>query len=162
MIGLRAGYKAANVAMKPSVTLWYDHLSGRNGSDVTDGDQGAFNTLFDTGHKFYGFMDFFLPQQQGGLHDVAVKLAVQPMAKTTIKVDLHHFARTSDAGVAPAVGVSPGARTLGQEVDITAKYKYSGSTAIVAGYSFFVTRDALGGVNAENRDWAYLMVDLKF
>ena len=28
MFGIRVGYKAKNVAMKPSATLWFDYLSG--------------------------------------------------------------------------------------------------------------------------------------
>ena len=162
MIGLRAGYKMPDVMMKPSITLWYDQLSGTTEGDGVGGDTGGFNTLFDTGHKFYGFMDFFLAGvQPGGLHDVAIKVAAQPMAKTTIKVDLHHFARVTSLPAGNAAG-SAGARTLGQEIDITAIYKYSPSTKMVLGYSAFFTRDAFGGTNAETRDWAYLMVDVKF
>jgi len=167
MIGARVGYKMPKVMMKPKITLWYDHLSGSNASDLAAGDMGSFNTLFDTGHKFYGFMDFFLGQQLRGLHDVAVKIAVQPMAKTTLKVDFHHFAQTS-AGAAPTCATcSLGARTLGQEIDFTLVHKYSPSTKMVLGYSAFFTRDAMAGpgglpVNLENRDWAYLMVDVKF
>jgi len=112
MLGARVGYKAANVSMKPSVTLWYDHLSGTSTSDGLAGDNGTFNVLFDTGHKFYGLMDFYLTPAQfaRGLHDVAVKFAVQPLANTTVKVDLHHFAETTYNGIARA-GVSNGARS---------------------------------------------------
>jgi Alginate export len=163
LFGARAGYKAANVAMKPSLTLFYDHLSGTNSSDVAAGDIGAFNVLFDTGHKFYGLMDFYLTPAQfaRGLHDVAIKLSVQPMAKTTLKVDLHHFAETSYNGVA-RTGVSNGARTLGQEIDMTLVHKYSPSTKMVVGYSHYFMRDSQGGANTEDADWLYVMFDVTF
>ena len=141
-------------------------------SDLLVGDTGGFNTLFDTGHKFYGYMDFFLAGvQPGGLHDVAVKFKVQPAAKTTLKLDVHHFARSSS--INPAAGglacptCSPGARTLGQEIDLTAVYKYSASTAMSLGYSHFFTRDAMpvatgGQMDQDDRDWLYVMFDVKF
>jgi hypothetical protein len=163
MLGARVGYKASNVAMKPSATLWYDHLSGTTTGDTIAGNTGAFNVLFDTGHKYYGLMDFYLTGAQfaRGLHDVAVKLAVQPLAKTTLKVDLHHFAETSYNNAA-RVGVSPGARTLGQEIDVTLVHKYSANTKMLVGYSHFFMRDAQGGANTEDADWLYVMVDVNF
>ena len=165
MLGARVGYKAANVSMKPSVTLFYDHLSGTSSSDVAAGDTGAFNVLFDTGHKFYGLMDFYLTPAQfaRGLHDVAVKFSVQPLANTTVKMDLHHFAETSNNGTTPA-GVSPGARTLGQEIDVTLVHKYSANTKMSVGYSHFFMRNAQGARlgTTEDADWLYVMFDVSF
>jgi hypothetical protein len=162
LLGLRAGYKMPNQSMKPSVTLWWDYLSGTNGSDQAAGDSGSFNTLFDTGHKFYGFMDFYLGTQFRGLSDLAIKFKAQPAAKTTLKLDIHNFSQTSSNGATCAT-CSPGAKTLGQEVDFTAIYKYSPSTKWVVGYSHYFTRDAFNGVSDnDDQDWMYVMIDVKF
>ena len=165
LIAARVGKKFGNVTMKPKLTLWADYLSGTEISDAIDGDTNSFNTLFDTGHKFYGFMDFFLGTQGTGLIDLAVKVAVQPMAKTTVKVDFHHFQRAEESVVG-------GNKTLGQEVDITLVYKYSANMKMVAGYSRFFARDkfATGAGTAgftagevyDDAQWAYLMMDMKF
>ncbi len=163
MMGLRAGYKMPNVATKPSVTLWWDYLSGTNGSDNINGDTGSFNTLFDTGHKFYGYMDFFLGTQPRGLSDLAIKFKSQPAAKTTLKLDLHNFSQTASGSAPTCTTCSLGAKTLGQEIDLTGIYKYSPSTKWVVGYSHFFTRDAFNGVqDNDDQDWMYVMIDVKF
>jgi hypothetical protein len=168
MIGLRAGYKATNVAMKPGITLWYDYLSGSSASDLAQGDQGDFRTLFDTGHKYYGLMDLFLgsptgngpTHPRGGLVDYAVKASIQPMANATLKADFHHFELAEDNG---------GSSTLGQELDLTLVHKCSDSTTMSVGYSHFFARELLSSYNGttriqnfEDSDWLYVMFDVMF
>jgi hypothetical protein len=164
MFGLRASWNEANVTGKPMITLWYDYLSGTSQGDAAAGDNGTFNTLFDTGHKFYGFMDFFLATPVTGLHDIAIKFKTRPYAKTTLKLDLHHFAQTTQTvGGTACATCSPGSRSLGQELDFTAIYKYTASTKFVTGYSHFFTKDAFNGVaQGDDQDWFYVMIDLKF
>ncbi len=186
MFGLRVGYKAKNIAMKPGITLWFDYLSGTDSSDLAAGDFGTFNTLFDTGHKYYGLQDFFLhgslgsigTHPLGGLIDYAVKLSLQPMAKTTLKVDWHLFQVAEDdvCGTCSAVVAGPTATsssTLGNEIDITLVHKYSPSTKISLGYSHMFANELLTDYNAvvgqggraqnpEDADWFYLMFDVMF
>lgn len=177
MFGGRVGYKAKNVAMKPSITLWYDYLSGSDASDVLAGDIGTFNTLFDTGHKYYGLMDFFIhgslgglgSHPLGGLVDYAIKMSIQPLAKTTLKVDLHHF-EVAENDVCGSCGVGgTNSSSLGNEVDITLVHKYSPSTKILVGYSHMFANELLsdynGGTRVQNlndSDWMYVMFDVMF
>jgi hypothetical protein len=177
MFGLRAGYKAKNVPMKPSVTLWFDYLSGSDAADIAAGDQSDFRTLYDTGHKYYGLMDIFLGGPTGngpthpaaGLVDYAVKLSVQPMAKTTLKADFHHFELAEDDLTTGGVGSGPS--SLGQEIDLTLVHKYNPNTKIVVGYSHFFAKDLLSFYNSstaarvnntEDSDWLYVMFDVMF
>lgn len=157
MVGLRAGYKMPNVNMKPKITLWLDYLSGTDGTDP-GADIGAFNTLFDTGHKFYGLQDILVPVLVGnhnGLIDLAIKLAIKPMAKTTLKVDLHSFTRAEDDTF--------GNDEIGEEVDVTLIYKYSPSTKFLVGFSYFMGDDTFVTAPADpDQSWFYVMADLKF
>jgi hypothetical protein len=180
MFGLRAGYQAKNVAMKPGVTLWFDYLSGSSAGDLAVGDRGTFNTLFDTGHKYYGLQDFFIQTSLvggsgthpiGGLIDYAVKLSVQPMAKTTLKVDYHLFQVVEDdvCGTCARFGGTDTSSTLGNEVDITLVHKYSPSTKIMVGYSHMFANELLSNFNGgarvqnfEDADWLYVMFDVMF
>jgi Alginate export len=185
MVGLRAGYKASNVPMKPSITLWFDYLSGSDASDLAAGDFGTFNTLFDTGHKYYGLQDFFIhgttglgSHPLGGLIDYAVKLSVQPMAKTTLKLDWHLFMVAEDDVCGDCLangGSGPNSSTLGNEIDITLVHKYSPSTKIMVGYSHMFANDLLSNYNGalagpnvartqnfEDSDWLYVMFDVMF
>ena len=171
MLGLRVGYKMPAVQMKPKITLWFDYLSGSDQSDFAQGDVGAFNTLFDTGHKFYGHMDLFLNNYGAstgflGLIDLAAKVSFHPMAKVTMKVDIHHFDVAEDRGVLTG--------SLGQELDLSVHYKYSPSVKLSAGYSRFFADDAFylvsgldqgfgpGDPTNQDADWAYVQADLKF
>jgi Alginate export len=165
MVGARLGYTASQVAMKPKATLWVDYLSGNDLSDPTE--LGGFNTLFDTGHKFYGLQDILLAQTgpsnaQTGLIDLAIKLQAQPMANLTVKVDLHSFTAAEDNAV--------GSDDIGEEIDITVVHKYSPNVKMLLGFSYFMGDSSFTNgsnySNAAGRDddqsWVYAMLHLKF
>jgi hypothetical protein len=178
LIGARVGYTAKNVAMKPGITLWFDYLSGTDAADAAAGDNNTFNTLFDTGHKYYGLMDFFLhtglsgngTHPNGGLIDYAVKASLQPTANTTVKVDYHMFQVAEDDVCGDCVAGGSNSSTLGNEVDVTVVHKYSASTKIMLGYSHMFSNELLSNYNNgnariqnfEDADWLYVMVDVMF
>jgi hypothetical protein len=180
MFGVRLGKAFNNVSMKPSLTVWYDYLSGTNDSDLrgTDPTFSSFNTVFDTGHKFYGLMDMFLgvgnasDSDNGtnglGLQDLAVKAKISPMPGWTVKADYHWFY------TAEGVAGNPGAllngdgsqdNGLGNELDITLVNKYNANTNIMIGFSNYTTTAAfrdLRSVEGDSANWAYLQFDVKF
>jgi len=152
MVGVRVGKTFKNAKMSPTITLWFDSLSGTDDSDASSGDFGTFNTLMDTGHKFYGFMDQYLAANGSGsdyygLQDYAIKTKFKVSDKNTLKVDVHHFQtqtelndgdsddiRSNDSNFGSATtGTLEG--DLGQEIDVTLVHKYDSNTKIVAGYS---------------------------
>ncbi len=208
MFGVRVGKTFNNVMWKPSFTLWYDHLSGTDLGDVASNDWSTFDTLYDTGHKFYGYMDMYLNPTGTdtawmGLQDLAAKMSIKPMANLTLKADIHAMWTETDledefndlgigsgtvlvAAAAPS-GVAGGASGtslttvgdldshLGEELDLTAVYKYNPNTTISVGYSHFWADDTftlvnqrnnvagnLGNVNSGNANWAYIQFDVKF
>jgi hypothetical protein len=57
LFGIRVGKTFKNAQYSPTITLWYDRLTGNDDDNITNAEYGGFDTLFDTGHKFYGFMD---------------------------------------------------------------------------------------------------------
>ncbi|MGP0629921.1 alginate export family protein [Nitrospina sp. 32_T5] len=168
MIGARLGKSFKNVMWTPSVTLWYDRLSGTDSEDVQDGIWGTFDTLYDTGHKFYGYMDTYLNATGGdtsylGLEDIAIKTSMNPAANWTVKADFHYFKT-------PAENID-----LGRELDITFVHKYSSNLTMTAGYSNYwadpgfilvnprVSRSAgQGGIVDGSANWGYVQLDLKF
>jgi hypothetical protein len=156
MFGLRVGKTFNNVSFKPGVTVWYDYLSGTDDADQTGGSWNSFNTLFDTGHKYYGLQDVFLGVGGGGnagtqglgLQDFALKTKLNPMPGWTLKVD-HHWFWTSESVAANTTtrgfdnllassgnGTILGNR-LGSELDITAVTKMNANTKVMIGYSHF-------------------------
>jgi hypothetical protein len=192
MFGVRIGKAFNNVAMKPSLTLWYDYLSGTSDSDIdTTGDASykSFKTLFDTGHKFYGLMDNFLCIGEGttncgtnglGLQDIAIKAKLSPAPGWTLKTEYHWFFTAEGvmgnpgAGVGASVvgdntgftGLDSGRESsLGNELDITLVNKYNANTNITLGFSNYTSTIAyrdLRSVVGDGTNWAYVQFDVKF
>ena len=174
MFGLRVGKTFNNVSFKPGVTLWYDYLSGTTDEDQRNGDWHSFNTLWDTGHKFYGLQDLFLGVGGGGnagtqglgLQDLAIKTKVNPIPGWTLKADYHWFwtaesiaANTTTRGFENTTtqGNEAVDNDLGTELDITAVTKMNANTKVMIGYShydatqgFFALKNTgqAGGANA--------------
>jgi len=128
MFGVRIGKTFKNVNMKPSLTVWYDYLSGTDDSDLTASTvkYKSFNPVFDTGHKFYGLQDLFLGIGTGnetngtaalGLQDLAIKTKMSPAPGWTFKADYHWFYTAASAranvnrGLAGAADQTTGADT---------------------------------------------------
>lgn len=166
MIGARLGKTFQNVMWTPNLTLWYDRLSGTDSDDINNGTWGTFDTLYDTGHKFYGYMDTYLNATGGdtsflGLEDIAVKSSIKPAQDWTVKADFHYFKT-------PAENLD-----LGRELDITLVHNYNANLTITAGWSnywadngFYIVNPRVVRNTTTQRDgsanWAYVQMDLKF
>jgi hypothetical protein len=182
MYGLRIGKAFGNVATKPSVTMWYDYLSGTSDDDLKNGKWKSFDTLYDTGHKYYGLQDIFLGVGGGagkgtqglGLQDLAVKLKLTPVTGWTVKADYHYFYTAEGVQASPYVsGSNTGNGNneksfLGNELDITAVHKWNSATKVMIGFSNFSPsltfrriRSATTG-DASDANWAYVQFDVKF
>jgi hypothetical protein len=169
MFGLRVGKTFTNATYSPTITLWYDNLTGTDDEDVADSNYGAFNTLQDTGHKYYGLMDNFTNAlgngtQRYGLQDIAIKTKIKVSDVNTLKVDFHQFltqtdledddsdtirtnSTTSGAFTSANNGSGILSNDLGQEIDVTLVHKYDSNTKIVAGYSHYFTTRSHGILN---------------
>jgi hypothetical protein len=182
MFGVRVGKTFKNSPWKPTVTLWYDVLTGQDDDDSAGGDWGQFDTMYDTGHKFYGFQDFYLNRAGAGtgfygIQDYALKLKMSPRAGWTLKADYHHFRTQTeiDGADADTVVAADGSLTaamdpdLGSEIDLTVVHKYDANTKIVAGYSHYMTSYTFaelngggGSTNNDDSDWSYIQIHTKF
>jgi len=163
MFGVRVGKSFKGMAWKPKITLWYDYLSGNSDDNMNEGTWSAFDTHFDTGHKFYGFMDLFLGNTGAntnymGLQDLAVKVVLKPAAKWTLKADLHNFRLAESVGGNPSMSTRTGilnaptangdgsycncsrdlGNELGSELDLTLVHAYNPNVKLSAGYSMFM------------------------
>jgi len=186
MFGLRVGKTFKNTKGSPTVTLWYDRLSGNDDDDVTNKEFGQFDTMYDTGHKFYGFMDLYLSRAGAGtsymgLQDIAIKVKMSPKPGWTAKADLHWFSTAVDMDGDNGTSVAANTQLndavsmyndLGTELDLTLAHKYDANTKIQLGYSHYwttVTFAAFNGAgtkgivaNNHGADWFYIQADTKF
>jgi hypothetical protein len=189
MFGVRIGKTFKNVNMKPSLTIWYDYLSGTDDSDLRGSTvkYKSFNPVFDTGHKFYGLQDLFLGIGTGaeangtaalGLQDLAIKTKMSPAPGWTFKADYHWFWTAEGAssngsrglsGVGTAFSTNPERRSsnnaLGNEIDLSLSNKYNANTTITAGFSNYSTTNLfrdLRNVDGGSANWAYLQFAVDF
>jgi len=191
LFGIRVGKTFKNVAWSPTLTLWYDSVSGVDDGDAADGEWGAFDVMYDTGHKFYGFMDAFLNRAglstgYYGLQDIAIKTKMTPKPGWTLKMDWHHFRTQTDMndedadtliGNDATIGSTDLSSDLGTELDVTLVHKYDANTKIVFGVSHYWTTTTFATLNNgagslanagetvngnDDADWGYVMIDTKF
>ncbi|MFB6279944.1 MAG: alginate export family protein [Salinibacter sp.] len=155
---LLSAYVSSSLNTTPDLTIGagYTRLSG---DDVPrDDDLGQFNTLFATNHKFYGFMDFFpATASQFGLQDTHLKTSVQLSEQVSLSADFHHFAQTESTP-------DRSLQTLGQELDLTATYRFAEPVRFTAGLSGFLPADAMERAvgNDDPAYWGYLMSTINF
>jgi len=190
MFGIRVGKTFKNVRYSPTFTLWFDSLSGTDDEDASSGDFGTFNTLQDTGHKFYGFMDNFLNYRTNGtayygLEDYALKTKFKISDVNTLKVDVHHFEtqtdltdedsdtlRDNDGTNHNGAVTSDIGSDLGSEIDVVLIHKYDANTKMIFGYGHYWSTTAFSMLNGgggtagsnsnDDQDWMFVMLDTKF
>jgi hypothetical protein len=140
-----------------ALALGYDLLSGTPaGADR----YGAFDPLFHTGHKFYGFMDYFIavPANTGGrgLHDLYVRARMLNYRGLTLDAWVHNLWFD--------VPSPDGGRFLGHEVDLVASFLIHQTVAVEAGAAVFAGTDRMTGpfLGDDVAWWSYLSVRAGF
>jgi hypothetical protein len=108
----------------------FDYLSG-----TAEGASGyqSFDPSFHTGHRFYGYMDYFvdIPRDVNGrgLQDLYVEFSGSPLADIVLGVRVHHFMLAKKWA---------DQLDLGQEIDITASWEIDSNVSIEGGASGFI------------------------
>ncbi len=163
-----AGYNIKH-AWKPRIGVQYNYGSGDDGA--ADGDVGTFQNLYPTNHMFYGSMD---TTAWSNMHNPQLNFSFMPTAKLKMMVDYHLYwnANNNDAWrrvnntttVRPITPAATNASKFrGQEIDVTAIYKWNPHVALQAGYSFFLAGNYLADTGAsDNAHFGYLQVQFDF
>ena len=137
--------------------IGFDVLSGD--AKASDGTYGAFSTMFATNHPFYGLMDLFTDPaartNDRGLVDALATTAIALPPRTTLKIELHHFA--------PQAGPSG---DIGWEGDFIVPVRFTSVATMELGYTAFHAGPAAAamglGSNGVWRHWAYLQLRAGF
>lgn len=144
-----------------SAGLGADYTTGGIG---TDGTSHAFDPLYGTPHKFWGYMDYFYVASafgNRGLQDYYLKTKYKPNTKFLLSADLHQFFSTSDIP-------DNLSRKFGTEADLVANYTLTRVISFEAGYSHFWSTASLASPGVKNiantqsnSNWAYVMINIK-
>ncbi len=180
-----AGYTFTNCPWTPRIGVAYSFASGDK--RPYGGGSKTFDHLYPTGHAHNGFMDMFAWQN---IEDYQIHFSVKPSKKLVVDLRAHFISLDEESdnmyGVAGGTGYGGGMSvrrtgsdtaivngstirvddTVGQEIDLTVKYKMFDNFMVVGGYSHFFADDFLkdtgNGLDDRGIDWAYLMTTVKF
>ncbi|NIN72237.1 MAG: alginate export family protein [Gemmatimonadetes bacterium] len=156
-----ASGKAGLAIGRGTVAAQLDYLSGD--SDTADAETKAFNTLYATNHKFYGYMDYFLdiPGQldEAGLVDALLRGTLTTSQSTNVRLDLHRFLTAQKRN---------GERALGTELDLVGRWQIEQPATLEAGVGIFVPEDLASDLLSAFADgknttwWGYLQLILNW
>jgi len=128
-----------------------DILSGTSLTTTTE--NNTFVPAFHTGHKFYGFMDYFVGIPAQGLHDYIATARFQVDTNATLDATGHFF-RMAQSGMF--------GKDLGAELDLVAAWRYNQNTLLQLGVSVFqpggVMKSTFGG--SDMALWGFAVVQV--
>jgi len=180
------GYTFNNIPWTPRIGYAYVFASGDDEYGV--GSAKTFDHLYPTGHAQVGYMDYAAWQN---IKDHQIHLSLKPTKKLVVDVKAHWFELDEEedswysvvggtgGGVAGGGGIiRRGADTItrngvatnvddeiGQEIDVTLKYKLFENFGLVAGYSHFFAGDFIEDTGAgvdRGVDWFYFQTTMNF
>jgi hypothetical protein len=138
------------------VALGCDYLSG---TPAGNSRYESFDPMYHTGHRFYGFMDYFINIPANTNNRGLVDLYARAAFKLTDQVDgglwLHQMTLAQDLN---------GDNGLGQEIDATGRYRYDKAVNFEIGLSAFIPAAAMRQ-NFGHPDvayWGYLTTAVSF
>lgn len=132
---------AYNIDKNWNIGLGSDLISG-NDFGKTQHISNVFNPYFSTGHKFYGFMDYYYAgnaHRGTGISDSYLKLNYKHEKGVGANIVFHQFLTPNNI-IDP---VKKYAKNLGQEIDLTISYKINQFVTLVGGYSLYLTTPSI-------------------
>ncbi|MBZ0263674.1 alginate export family protein [bacterium] len=164
LIHLKLWYKLKDVSVEPSLFAGIDMTSGDDNSSDTE--HNFFNDLYYTGHKFRGYMDYFLnpngstaasnPIKEKGLRDLFGGLKITPMEDAHVMIAVHNFATSTD--YQSVIAANGKTSAIGNEIDLVADFKLKENLGVAAGYSMFMPSENWKGSNADYSHWMWLQL----
>lgn len=141
---------------KPLIGAGIDYISGDKNS--ADNGYNVFNTVFGTGHKFFGSMDYFtdMPAHTYGLGimDLIARVAITPIENLKATLTGHIFLANADYRLKNGSTT----KNFGSEIDLQLNYKYNDNIALEGGASLFspgeIFKEKKG---SDTATWFYLM-----
>lgn len=160
MFGINATFRKT----KPhTLTIGFDYLSGDK-ANTTDTFE-AFNPLYGTHHKFYGFMDYFFVgngHKDKGLVDLFAKAKFKTGEKSTLVLHAHQFLSQSRITNESNEDLSS---SLATEIDVVYAVNLAPGVALNAGYSRLFQTESMeylkGVANPKAAHWAWVMIGFK-
>ena len=152
LITFEAGY-SFDSNMNPRLAAGIDLASGDD--EFADDKYSAYYEYAYTGHKFRGYMDYFVASDLAGLIDIMLRGKLNPVDGWTVKGDFHLFSSAVEYN-------ADGDKSYGSEFDITVSTSKISGVKFDAGFSMFMPSEKWQGDDAETALWYYLMMTAGF
>ncbi len=157
-----------DITVKPvsffNIVAGVDILTGNDQTKTTDSRVRYFTTLYGTGHKFNGNMEYFSKPsgtKNCGLIDTYLDLVFKIRQKYLLRADIHYFRLQNKYTLNQTVQNS----YLGMEADISTKIPIIKDVDVQIGYSAMLASKTLtsiqGGDKKEFGHWAFVMLCVK-
>ena len=155
MFTAEAGY-TFDSELNPKVAAGVDYTSG---DDEDDNKYKAYNNLYYTGHKFRGYMDYFLGSPEYGLIDMMFRAKINPTEGWIIKGDFHYFTATVDYSDFN----SKTSKDIGMEFDLTVATKRVAGVGVAVGGGVFMPKESFAGFeDPETAFWLFTQLTANF
>jgi hypothetical protein len=147
--------------IKPSLGFQIDYTSGDDNG--TDDDYNVYSSVYGSGHKFFGNMDYFVNLVNDtyglGIMDIIGKVGINPLEALKLNLNFHIF--QSDKDYTLVNGST--SKSFGSELDFVANYKYNKIVSFECGASLFMPGDIFKETRGEDTaTWFYLMAIANF
>jgi hypothetical protein len=143
------------------LALGVDYASGDD--DSSDDNVNTFDNLYYTGHKFRGYMDYFVSSNMSGLMDLMARSRLDLGKSWEFRGDLHFFQTAADYVDPTASTPGETTRDVGWELDVTFTQPMILGARLDIGGSMFFPSEAYAGVSdPETGLWGYSMITVDF
>lgn len=149
------GFKFVKSSIKPRIAGGFDITSGDDGTDPDE--LNTYNNLYYTGHKFRGYMDYFVENPFAGLLDLFVRLEMAPLRDLWMDLDVHYFRTMEEYYIVDPIIAFEKSSKVGEEIDFTAGYRIYDGFETQGGASFFFPSEDWQGQDAKTGTWFYFM-----
>ncbi len=160
MIAFEVGYDLDN-DYNGTFAFGVDLASGDD--NLNDSDYKVFNNLYYTGHKFNGYMDYFVGGGPNGLMNLYAKAGFDITDGWRIGGNFHIF-RSAEDYISNLDGITP-TKTIGSEFDLTVSTTRIKGISIKWGASLFMANDDYAGFEGDAKQsgfWLYEQTCIHF
>ncbi len=160
MIAFEVAYNLDN-DYNGSFAFGVDLASGDD--NLNDSDYKVFNNLYYTGHKFNGYMDYFVAGGPNGLMNLYAKAGFDITDGWRIGGNFHIF-RSAEDYISNLDGITP-TKTIGSEFDLTVSTTRIKGIKIKWGASLFMANDDYAGFEGDGKQsgfWLYEQTCINF
>lgn len=147
--------------LKPFVGAQIDYTSGDD--NPADDDYKTYASLYGTGHKYFGYMDYFVNLVNDtyglGIMDLVGKVGFNLVKALKLNLHFHVFQANQDYRL---INGST-SKNFGSEIDFVASYKYNSNITFEGGASMFMPGDIFKERRGKDTaTWLYLMAVANF